>query len=207
MNTKALPAVIQTPESKREIGVFFRAHDVAMRRGFFHDWLRSGFGFFFDFFREWRGLRSFYHFRFGNFFHDGREENSFFRRGRLRFRQRGGGRHAVDQREQGNAGGGIALGLLDAGEFAVNFRERWLLAQGQLLAGAGAQGDQDVVGVYGVERAGGREGGLLAGDFGDEPRDRERAQDGLREPAGNAEFRRELRDGRGAEPVLKTLAE
>ena len=73
---------------QRKIHVFFRAHDFAARWFFRHHRLRR-FNFFFNLFRERRGLRRFKNFRFGNFFQARRDQNSFLRREVLRFRQRG----------------------------------------------------------------------------------------------------------------------
>ena len=92
---------------------------------------------------------------------------------------------------------GHALGFLDACEVAVDFRERGGFGHRQFAAGAGAQGEQDVMGVDAVEWARRSVGRLHTADFRDEVRGGERAENLLREAARHAEFSGELDDAGG----------
>ena len=51
---------------------------------------------------------------------------------------------------------------------------------------------QNMMGIDGLQRAGGHVSGFCAGDFGDQPCGQEGLQNLLRQPAGNAEFERKF---------------
>ena len=72
---------------------------------------------------------------------------------------------AVDQGQHGDRGGGLPLGFLDAVELAVDLGARRLVARGQFLPLAGAQGQQDVVAGDALQRARGQVGRLGARPF------------------------------------------
>jgi len=91
---------------------------------------------------------------------------------------------AVDQAPASLRTRSLPLGFLDARKFAVNFRAHRFVFARAVPVRAGAHGVQNVVGVDGLQRTRGRVGGFGAGDFGDEPRGKERLQDLLREPGG-----------------------